>query len=155
MKPGLEPGRFVELHIRVTPQMCPHFDGVLKHPVLATWSLVHHIELAGRKLLEPHLEDQEEGVGVHVSIDHRAPAPIGSTVTVRAEVESVSPRRLACRVTARSGERLIAEGAFVQAILPKSRLRELFEGRAPNAAGQQLVGRHSCVPRPARRAARR
>ena len=74
MKPGLTPGVFVEQEFRVTPEMCPHFHGELKHPVYATWTAVHHMELVGRALLEPHLEPDEEGIGAHLTIDHRSPA---------------------------------------------------------------------------------
>ncbi|RMF80608.1 MAG: thioesterase [Planctomycetota bacterium] len=126
MKPGLIAGMSQEVRFEVTQAMCPHFDGVLVHPVCATWTLANYMEVAGRKLLTPHLEPHEEGVGVHLTIDHRAAAPIGALVTVRATVESASARRLTCVTHAASGERTIAEGRFVQAILPKERLAEVF-----------------------------
>jgi hypothetical protein len=47
MKSGLDPGVFAEMRVVVTPDMCPHFDGVLVHPVYATWTLVHHMEIVG------------------------------------------------------------------------------------------------------------
>lgn len=126
MKPGLDPGKSFELQVVVTRAMCPHFDGVLHHPVCATWTLVEHMEVAGRKLLQPHLDDDEEGVGAHISVDHRAPAPIGATVRVRAEVISCTHRRLTTLMTAWCGGRVIAEGRFVQVILPKAKLAALF-----------------------------
>jgi len=131
MKPGLEPGVACEIRIVVTPEMCPHFDGVLAHPVYSTWSVVHHMEIAGRRLLAPFLDPQEEGVGSHICIDHKSPAPIGCSVLVRAEVNSNDGRRLEARVTARCGKRLIAEGKFVQTILSKERLAALFERYRP------------------------
>lgn len=121
MKPGLAPGVCLETRVVVTREMCPHFDGVLIHAVYSTWTLVHQIEVAGRKLLAPHLEEHEEGVGVHVSVDHTAPAPLGSTVVVRAVVESVDARRLVCAIAAHCDGREIATGRFTQAIVAKEK----------------------------------
>lgn len=126
MRPGLVAGLKVELSVTVTPDMCPHFDGRLHHPVCATWTLVNHMEVAGRRLLEPFLEDHEEGVGAHISIDHRSPAPIGATITVCAEVESSAHNRLVTKMSVLCGERLLATGKFVQVILEKSRLAAIL-----------------------------
>ena len=127
MKPSLQPGNYYELQFIVTPDMCPHFDGTPVHPVCATWTLVNYMEVAGRKILEPHLEPHEEGLGIHIRIDHRSPAVIGATVLVRADAERVESRRLVCAVRAFAGTRLLAEGSFVQAVLPKEKLARLFE----------------------------
>ncbi len=127
MKPTLQPGARHELQFIVTSDMCPHFDGVPVHPVCATWTLVHYLELAGRRVLEPHLDPHEEGLGIHISIDHHSPAVIGSTVRAAALAVEVSARRLVCEVQAYAGARLLADGRFVQAVLPKEKLARLFE----------------------------
>lgn len=133
MKPGLQAGRSTQVRFVVTPEMCPHFDGVLVHPVCATWTIVHQMEVAGRKLLVPFLDEDEEGVGSHISIDHRAPAPVGCEVVATATATEVTRRRLVARVTAHVGERLIAEGTFVQSILPRRLLAEHFRRAAEDA----------------------
>lgn len=126
MKPGLLPGLFEEFSILVTPEMTPHFDGRLVHPVYSTWWCVHHMELAGRRVLVPYLEEHEEGVGGGISIEHRAPALVGTRVRIRAEVESCAGNRLVCTVTAVAGERLLATGSFLQVIMPRARLESLL-----------------------------
>ncbi len=126
MKPGLE-GRSAELEVLVTAEMCPHFDGALVHPVYATWTMVNHMEVAGRKLIVPYLEEDEEAVGAHIRVDHRSPATIGSRVTVTAATESATPHRLTCRTVARVGDRIVGEGVFVQVVMPKSRLQTLLD----------------------------
>lgn len=131
MKPGLDPGVAHETQVVVTAEMCPHFDGAMLHPVLATWTLVHQFEVAGRKLLEPHLEQHEEGIGAHISVDHESPAWLGSLVRFRAEVESCEAHRLTTRMTAFVGERQIASGRMVQAILPRTKLAAIFEKHRP------------------------
>ena len=80
-----------------------------------------------RLTLESFLEDHEEGIGTHVSVDHVAPARVGRTVRVVAEAESVAPHKLVCKVTAYEGDRVIGSGRQVQRIQSKQALKELFE----------------------------
>ncbi|MEE8550040.1 MAG: thioesterase, partial [Gemmatimonadota bacterium] len=68
MKPSLKVGNTAEVTAEVTEDMCPAFDGVVVHRLYSTWSMAHHMELAARKVLAPHLEAHEEGIGSHLSI---------------------------------------------------------------------------------------
>lgn len=129
MTPGLTPGKQTEVHFQVTEEMCPAFDGHLVHRVCSTWTLVHYMELAGRRILVEHLEPHEEGVGSHVSCDHLAPARIGETVRVMATVAEAGPRVLLCDVVAYRGDRLIARGQTEQKIMPRDVLARILEGR--------------------------
>lgn len=128
-------GATFEHSITVVTEMCPHFDGAMLHPVLATWTVVHQFEIAGRKLLEPHLEPGEEGIGVHISVDHGSPACVGSVVSFRAVAEASDGRRLRTRMTAGVGDRVIASGLFVQAIVRKDKLAELLERHRDTSQG--------------------
>lgn len=126
MLAGLVHGKEFEFEVTVTDDMRPHFDGVHVHPVLSTWEVVHHLEIAGRRLLAPHLEPHEEGMGTHIQINHRSPAVVGSLVTFRAVVEECTNRRLICLVEALVGQRIVAEGVFTQAILSRDKLAEVL-----------------------------
>lgn len=123
-----------ELVFTVQPEMAAHFGGRSIHPVLSTWALVHHLEWAARRLLEPHLEAGEEGVGVGVDVRHRQPAPIGTTVLARAFRPRVEGNVLCCQVAAYAGERLLSEGEVFQAVVDRvawqRRLDELTVGGA-------------------------
>jgi len=122
MKPGFEPGIVREHVVRVTEAMCPAFDGVVVHRVYSTWSVAHHFELAARMVLVDFLEEHEEGVGSHVSVDHLAPCPIGRDVRVRAtlvEVEHGRHARVVCDLEAFDGDRLLARGKQVQIVMDK------------------------------------
>lgn len=127
MKPGLAPGVCTELEIEVTPEMAPDYDGRMVHPVYSTWSMIHHMEMAGRKIILPFLEANEEAVGTHVSADHTAPARIGRRVRIVAEVEAVRGNKVTCKMTAYCGPHVLGHGKTVQAVLAKERLAELFE----------------------------
>ncbi len=128
MKPGFEPGIVRELTIVVTEDMCPAFDGVVIHRCCSTWSVAHHFEVAARKVLVDYLEDDEEGIGTHVSVDHLAPCPIGCTVRVRAELTEVSDRQVVCELAAFDGARLVARGKQVQVVMNKDQLKHHIEG---------------------------
>ena len=134
MKPSLAIGNSAEVTITVTPDMCPAFDGVVVHRVYSTWSMAHHMELAARKVLAPHLEEHEEGIGSHLSIDHLAPTPLGHQVKVIARAVELGPTTLVCDVHAYhvrpAGEKLVGQGRQTQRILPKSKLKQLIERAA-------------------------
>ena len=127
MKPGFQPGIRREITITVTEEMCPAFDGVVVHRCYSTWSVAHHFELAARKVLADYLEEDEEGIGAHVSVDHLAPCPVGRTVRVRATLVEVNGRRVVCEVEAYDGSRLLARGRQVQVVMNKQRLKEYIE----------------------------
>ncbi len=126
MKPSLKVGDTAEVTAEVTEAMCPAFEGEVVHHVYSTWSMAYHMELAARKVLAPHLEEHEEGIGSHLSIDHLAPTPVGHTVRVVAEATEVDDTTLVCDVTAYDGERLVGQGRQVQRVLPKSKLKALI-----------------------------
>ena len=127
MQPGLKVGNTAEIQVEVTEDMCPAFDGIVVHRVYSTWSMAHHMELAARKVLAPHLEEHEEGIGAHLSIDHLAPCPVGCTVRVRAEAIELEDTTLVCTVSAWHGEQLLGTGKQVQRVLPKETLARLIE----------------------------
>ena len=131
MKPSLQVGNTSEVVITVTEDMCPAFDGIVVHRVYSTWSMAHHMELAARKVLKDHLEEHEEGIGAHLSIDHLAPTPLGHTVRVVAEAVEVGPTTLVCDVVAyhskdNGEDKAVGRGKQVQRILPKKKLDSLI-----------------------------
>ncbi len=110
------------LTFTVEESMQASFGGRLIHPVLSTWALVHHLEWVARLLLEPALEDGEEGVGAGVDIRHLSPALRGAAVTVSAGVREQRPRLLVCDVAARCEGRKVASGRVFQAVRSRKEL---------------------------------
>ena len=132
MKRSLKIGDTAQVTITVTEDMCPAFDGVVVHSVYSTWSMAHHMELAARKVLKDHLEENEEGIGSHLSIDHLAPVPVGHTVRIVARAAEIGRTTLLCDMIAyhvRPGrsEKVVGTGKQVQRILPKRMLEKLIE----------------------------
>jgi len=131
MKSSLQIGNTAEVRITVTEDMCPAFEGIVVHRVYSTWSMGHHFELAARKVLKDHLEDHEEGIGSHLSIDHLAPTPVGHEVRVVAEAVELGPTTLVCEITAHhvlpdGEEKVVGRGKQTQRILPKAKLKALI-----------------------------
>ena len=126
MKPTLRVGNTAEVTAEVTEDMCPAFDGVVVHRVYSTWSMAYHMELAARKVLAPHLEEHEEGIGSHLTIEHVAPTPVGHRVRVVPAATEVAPTTLVCDVNAYDGDRLVGRGRQVQRILPRAKLNAMI-----------------------------
>ncbi len=127
MKPTLKVGNTAEVTALVTEDMCPAFDDVVVHRVYSTWSMAHHMEVAARKVLAPHLGEHEEGIGSHISIDHLAPTPVGRTVRVVAEAVEIDDSTVVCEICVYDGDRLVGQGRQIQRVLPKTKLKSLIE----------------------------
>ncbi len=115
-------GQSYEFEITVTEDMRAHFGSITVHNLYATAAMLTHMEWGSRQHILPALEEGEEGVGYHMSIDHMAPVPIGKTVRIQSVVTDVQPSRITCHCEAYHGARKIGQGTIVQAIL---RLTEL------------------------------
>ncbi|HEY8552335.1 MAG TPA: thioesterase family protein [Thermaerobacter sp.] len=123
VKPGFVPGLRAEVEATVDATMQAAFDGRVIHPLYSTWALVHHLEHAARRVLEPFLEPHEEGVGYAVEVRHLAPTPVGARVRAVAVLEAVEGNRVVCRVEAYNDLEKIAEGRQVQVVLDRAAFR--------------------------------
>jgi fluoroacetyl-CoA thioesterase len=125
-------GATAVLEVVVTEADTVDFDQMGKvHPVYATYTMAKHFEEAGRKLLVPHLEDGEAGIGASVSVEHLAPSWVGDTLRVIATCVEVRGGRLTveCRASDSYGREL-GRGTTVQAVLPAA----VVEARVSEAA---------------------
>jgi predicted thioesterase len=125
-------GATAVLDVVVTEADTVDFDEMGRvHPVYATYTMAKHFEEAGRKLLVPHLEDGEAGIGASVSVEHLAPSWVGDTLRVTATCVEVRGGRLTveCRATDSYGREL-GRGSTVQAVLPAA----VIEARVSEAA---------------------
>jgi fluoroacetyl-CoA thioesterase len=113
-------GATAELEVVVRPEHLVDFDEMGRvHAVYATYTMAKHFEEAGRKLLVPHLEDGEAGIGRSVSVEHLAPSWVGDRLTVTATCVDVTGGRLTCSVEAVDAYgRRLGRGTTVQAVLP-------------------------------------
>lgn len=127
MKPFLE-AESATLEITVTDAMTVQFDqlGAL-HGVYSTYTMAKHFEEAGRKLLVPHLEAGEEGIGSSLSVEHLASALPGMRVRIVGTFQRLDGRTLYCTMEAwnQLGD-LIGRGSTAQVVLPREKLEHRF-----------------------------
>lgn len=110
----------------VQPQDVAAFHGEVVHPVCSTFVLAREIEWTTRLFVLEMKEDDEEGIGTQVSIDHKSPAFVGEEIIFTAQIESLRDHELICSYKAMAGNRLIATGQTGQKILKKETLKGIF-----------------------------
>ena len=127
MKPGLRIGMTVDLPARVEKHMKPHLEGLVRHPLYATWAMVYHMETASRMLLAPYLDADEEAVGGAVLVKHLRPARIGAPLHVVARLVRVKGARIFARTEVHSRGRKIGEGSVLQVVMSRTRFAKLLQ----------------------------
>lgn len=97
--------------------------------VLSTPSLISEMEETCRLLLKDFLlKDKEwDSVGTIVDIKHLAITPVGSTIRLKAIIESVKNRRVMFNVDAYDNIEKIGEGKHERYIINVSNFRSKFE----------------------------
>ncbi len=84
--------------------------------VLATYAVVEWMELQAGLALLPYLPAGHITVGVELSMQHLAPAPVGSEITVTACVTAVTKTLVTFGITATDCDGLISEATHTRAI---------------------------------------
>jgi predicted thioesterase len=112
---------------RVEKHMRPRLEGLVRHPLYATWAMVYHMETVSRMLVAPYLEAHEEAVGGGVLVKHLRPARIGAPLHVVARLVRVRGARVFTRVEVHTRGRKIGEGSVVQVVMTRSRFAKLLQ----------------------------
>jgi fluoroacetyl-CoA thioesterase len=115
------------LTYRVTQHDVAAFNGEVVHAVCSTFTLAREIEWTTRQFVLDIRDDDEEGIGTHVSIDHKSPAFVGEHIIFTARIETLDKGELICSYEARVGERLIATGKTGQKILKREKIKKIFD----------------------------
>jgi predicted thioesterase len=106
-----------EEKLLVTSEVAINFLGTEGARVLSTPHMIGYMERTCRNTVLPLLDAGYDTVGTHVNVAHLAAAPLGMTVTFRAEVTKVSERRVEFRVEAWDEKEKIGEGTHERAII--------------------------------------
>jgi len=86
------------------------FHGEVLHSVYSTFALARDMEWSSRLFFIEMKEDDEEGVGTHLSIDHLGPAFVGEELEIIATVAQLNRNELICNIEVKVKDRLIAKG---------------------------------------------
>jgi predicted thioesterase len=126
MKNLPQPGAVRIYKKRVEEADVAAFHGEVLHAVYSTFAMARDMEWSSRLFFLEMKENDEEGVGTHLSIDHLAPAFVGEELVILAKVISLTGNELICDIEVKVGERLVAKGKTGQRMLKKDRLNKLF-----------------------------
>lgn len=102
------------------------FDTGEVHPVYATFALGRDAEWACRLFVLEMKDEDEEGIGTFLHVEHVSPALPGSEVIFYAVLKSVARNEVICSYETKAGDRIIAKGETGQKILKKEKLEKLF-----------------------------
>jgi fluoroacetyl-CoA thioesterase len=88
--------------------------------------LTREVEWTTRQFVLDMKDEDEEGIGTFVTLNHRGPAFVGEEIAVRGIVLEINGHELICSYEAKVGDRLIADGTTGQKIFKKEKLAQLF-----------------------------
>ena len=89
--------------------------------VYGTPYMVRDIEETSRLLIQGHLDDGEETVGVHVSVDHLGASLMGMTATVKAKIVDVDGQRVTLEVEVHDGMDLVGKAKHIRFVIDRDR----------------------------------
>ncbi len=115
MKEGLVAGLKHSRTCVTTPEMrAPQ----LTTDVLSTPAMIALMERTSVELMTPYMGQDEQTVGMHVDVRHRAPTRIGQTVTITAELLEIDGNKLRFAVAATNDAGVkIGEGMHRRAVI--------------------------------------
>jgi fluoroacetyl-CoA thioesterase len=97
--------------------------------VLATPWMIAFMERASHRLMSSCLPEGYTSVGIHVDVRHLAASPIGSTIRVISEVQSVDGLQVTFAVQAWDEFEMIGEGFHKRYVVDHARFLEKVEAK--------------------------
>jgi fluoroacetyl-CoA thioesterase len=122
---------------RVTADELAEFDAGVVHYVCSTFALAREIEWASRLFVLDMLNENEEGVGTRLEIEHLSPALEGNVLNIEATLNEKSKNDVFCSIIVEVDGRIIAKAKTVQKIVNKSQFIENLSRLAKNGEGQE------------------
>lgn len=132
MKPSLAAGLCFTRTLTVDEARCISFMG-RENMVYATPRMVSDVEYACREFLFAHLDEGEDSVGAHVTIDHLGPTPLGMKATIEAKLSEVDRRKLTFSFTVRDALDEVGRGVHVRFVVESARTRERVAAKRARA----------------------
>jgi fluoroacetyl-CoA thioesterase len=132
MKSTLQVGLTSTTRFTVDEPRCIGFMG-REGMVYATPRMVLDVEHACRDLLLPQLDDGEDSVGAHVSIDHLAATPLGLGVTIDVKIVEIEKRRVAFEFSVRDAVEDCGRGKHVRFVVDKAKSFERIKAKRAKA----------------------
>jgi predicted thioesterase len=136
MNPSLKPGLASTVRYEVDDSRVMSFMGS-ELGTYSTPNMLRDIERTCRTLALEHLDQDEDSVGAHVTLDHLGPTLKGMWVEVAAKIVEVDGRRITFEVRVRDAIQEVGKARHVRFVVDKSRQKERLVAKAAklSAAG--------------------
>lgn len=85
--------------------------------VLATPVMIALMESAAVDCVEHRLPPKHTSLGIHISVDHKAPTPVGHSIKATAELVEINDQRLKFNVAVVDNLRMIGSGMHIRVIV--------------------------------------
>jgi fluoroacetyl-CoA thioesterase len=131
VKSSLKVGLSTSKTIEIDESRCIGFMG-REAAVYATPRMVNDVEYTCRDMLLEHLDEAEDSVGAHVSIDHLAPTPMGMKVRIEARIVEIDRRKVVFEFTVKDIEE-VGRGRHVRFVVEKAKTRERLAAKRAKA----------------------
>ncbi len=102
------------------------FDEKIIHKVCSTFALAREIERSSRQFMPEICEEDEEGIGTMLTIDHKSPAFLGERLLIEAIIIELNDNELICNYIAKVNDRIIATGKTGQKVLKRHVIEKIF-----------------------------
>ncbi len=132
MKASLASGLSFSRTLTVDEARCISFMG-RENMVYATPRMVSDVEYACREFLLAHLDEGEDSVGAHVTIDHLGPTPLGMKATIDARISEVDRRKVTFTFTVRDALDEVGRGVHVRFVVDSAKTRERVAAKRTKA----------------------
>ncbi|TMQ06041.1 MAG: LysR family transcriptional regulator [Deltaproteobacteria bacterium] len=132
MKSTLQAGLASTERITVDEDRCIGFMGK-EGMVYATPRMVSDVEYACRNFLLEHLDEGEDSVGAHVSIDHLAATPLGLEVAIDVKIVEIEKRRVTFEFSVRDPIEECGRGKHVRFVADKAKSFERIKAKRAKA----------------------
>ena len=116
MELSLQAGVTATERIRVDARRSIAFMGEAAR-VYSTPSMVSDVEYACLRLIQQHLDEEQSSVGMHVSVDHLAPTPVGCEVEISVTVSAVDGRKVTLDARVRDAVEVVGTGVHVRYVI--------------------------------------
>jgi fluoroacetyl-CoA thioesterase len=132
MKASLKAGLATSKTVEVDESRCIGFMG-REFAVYATPRMVSDVEYTLRDALLEHLDEGEDSVGAHVSIDHLAPTPLGLKVTIEARIVEIDRRKVTWEFSVRDPVEEVGRGRHTRFVVERAKTRERLAAKRAKA----------------------
>ena len=132
MKSTLQVGLTSTKRITIDEDRCIGFMGK-EGMVYATPRMVSDVEYACRDFLLEHLDEGEDSVGAHVSIDHLAATPLGLEVTIDVRIVDIEKRKVTFEFSVRDPVEECGRGRHVRFVADKAKSFERIKAKRAKA----------------------